>query len=126
MDLPKMNFSNTHEKNTFFIHIFLVFLFYIIGDITTTHYAITNGHGTEYNLLAAILLNLPHGFVWLFIVKLLFLIFLSFVSYYLLLKNYKKTYIILMYYVILLGITTIVSNTYVILTGETIIQHYLL
>ena len=118
-----MNFNTTHEKNTFFTHLFLVFLFYVIGDIFTTHYAITNGLGTEYNLLAGTLLNMSHGFVWLFIIKVLFLIFLSFVSYYLLLKNYKKTYTILMYYVILLGIATIVSNTCVILTGETILQY---
>ena len=118
-----MNFKNIHEENTFFIHLLAVFLFYILGDIITTHYAITNGLGTEYNLLASTLLNMTHGFVWLFIVKILFLIFLSFVSYYLLLKNYKKTYTILMYYVILLGIATIISNTCVILTGETIIQY---
>ena len=118
-----MNFNTTHEKNTFFIHLLAVFLFYILGDIFTTHYVITNNFGIEYNLLAASLLSTPHGFVWLFIVKVLFLIFLAFVSYYLLLKNYKKTYYCLMYYVILLGIATIVSNTCVILTGETIIQY---
>ena len=118
-----MNFKNIHEENTFFIHLLVVFFFYVIGDIITTHYAITNGFGTEYNLLASILLNMTHGFVWLFIVKVIFLIFLSFVCYYLLLKNYKKTYYCLMYYVILLGIATIISNTCVILTGETIIQY---
>ena len=123
MDRTKMNFDTPHEKNTFFLHIFLVFLFYVIGDIFTTHYAITNGLGTEYNSMLASFLNTTHGFVWLFIIKVLFLIFLSFVCYYLLLKNYKKTYTILMYYVILLGIATIVSNTCVILTGETIIQY---
>ena len=123
MDRTKMNFDTPHEKNTFFIHIFLVFLFYVIGDIFTTHYAITNGLGTEYNSMLASFLNTTYGFVYLTIIKLLYLLILSLVCYQLLLKNYKKTYYCLIYYVILLGIIITVSNTCVILTGETIIQY---
>ena len=94
--------------------IFFMFLFYVVGDTISTHYAIQSG-GYEYSIVPAMILNFEYGIYLLFIVKSLFILW----TWYCrgkLITNYNLAWNIIKITVIGYGIITTVSNTCLIFT----------
>lgn len=103
--------------------LFPIFLFYVVGDMVTTYLCLKYELGQEYNIFVAPILNNDLGFIWLSIIKIVYIILLGGAGYYLINNNYLKTWKILKYYVLLLGISVTVSNSLVIFTGSNLFQH---
>ena len=100
-------------KNGFFD----ITLFYVIGDLTTTYYALPFGY--EANpLLAPMLYNI--GFQTLIAAKILFLLFLV-IFYEVGFKHYAYAWFFTRDYVITIGIFLTFSNTFVIVFGYDLI-----
>ena len=101
--------------------IFFMFLFYVVGDTISTHYAIQSG-GYESSTIPALIINFEYGIYLLFIVKSLFILW----TWYCrgkLITNYNFAWNIIKITVIGYGITTTVSNTCSIFTGQNMFQH---
>ena len=101
--------------------IFFMFLFYVVGDTISTHYAIQSG-GYESSTIPAIILNLEYGIYLLFIVKSLFILWTWYCRAKLII-NYNFAWNIIKITVIGYGITTTVCNTCLIFTGHDMFQH---
>lgn len=98
-----------------------MFLFYVVGDTTTTFYAIQSG-GYESSTMPSMILNFEYGIYLLIIVKSLFILW----TWYCRAKlstDYNSAWNIIKITVIGYGITTTVSNTCLILTGLNMFQH---
>lgn len=95
--------------------IVLMFLFYVVGDTISTHYAIQSG-GYESSTIPAVILSLEYGIYFLFIVKSLFILWVWYCRTKLI-TNYKFAWDIIKITVIGYGIITTISNTFLILTG---------
>lgn len=97
----------------FFHDIRYIFLFYVIGDIATTVFALENGLGYEANSIIAGFL-VDYGYASLVLIKLLFL-FTCFLDYvYLKERDYLSTWNATRYCVSLLGILVVANNLLVI------------
>lgn len=100
--------------------IFFMFLFYVVGDTTTTYYAIQSG-GYESSTVPAWILNFENGIYLLFIVKLLFILWAWYCRTKLI-TNYNFAWNIIKITVIGYGIITTISNTCLIFTGQNVFQ----
>ena len=101
------------------IDILLMFLFYVVGDTISTHYAIQSG-GSESSTIPAVILSFEYGIYLLFIVKSLFILWVWYCRTKLI-TNYKFAWNIIKITVIGYGIITTVSNTYLIVTGDNLL-----
>ncbi|MCQ6963513.1 DUF5658 family protein [Methanolobus chelungpuianus] len=97
----------------FFYETRYIFLFYVIGDIATTVFALESELGYEANsIISGFLAN--YGYASLVLIKLLFL-FICFLDYVYLKKcNYLSTWNATRHCVSLLGILLVVNNILVI------------
>lgn len=102
--------------------IFFMFLFYVIGDTTTTYYGIKCG-GYESNSFPAMILNMDYGIYLLFIVKSLFILWVWYNGFKLIKGKYHFAWNIIKNTVVGIGIIATISNTYLIFTGQNIFQH---
>ena len=98
-----------------------MFLFYVVGDTISTHYAIQSG-GYESSIVPALILYFENGIYLLFIVKSLFILWTWYCRAKLI-ANYNFAWNIIKITVIGYGITTTVSNTCLIFTGENVFQY---
>lgn len=98
-----------------------MFLFYVVGDTISTHYAIQSG-GYESSTIPALIINFEYGIYLLFIVKSLFILWTWYCRAKLI-TNYNFAWNIIRITVMGYGITTTVSNTCLILTGLNLFQY---
>lgn len=97
----------------FFYDIRYVFLFYVIGDISTTVFALENELGYEANSIISFFLA-NYGYASLVLIKLLFL-FVCFMDYiYLKKRDHLSTWNVTRHSVSLLGIMVVANNLLVI------------
>lgn len=101
--------------------LFLIFLFYIIGDIISTHYALHTGY--EGNTYVNLLLNSNFGITALITAKILFFMLVIYTKYYILKYNYPRIWKTLAIFLILFGIILTVNNICVIYFGLSPFQH---
>ncbi|WP_198008140.1 DUF5658 family protein [Methanohalobium evestigatum] len=94
-----------------------IIAFYIIGDILTTWFAITNGYGFEGNSLPSTIIS-EYGFVGLTILKLMVLLFLYIC--YVMDKKSKSGWKFGKHTINIMGIVLVASNLAVIIFGQSI------
>ncbi|WP_406657242.1 DUF5658 family protein [Methanolobus sp. ZRKC2] len=90
-----------------------ILIFYVIGDILTTIFAIETGRGYEANFIISRLLE-EHGYYIIVLLK-IFFIFICFADY-LFLKNqgYLSTWNITRHSISIMGILVVINNLLVI------------
>jgi len=90
-----------------------IFLFYVIGDISTTVFALENELGYEANFIISGFLD-NYGYYSLIVIKILFLA-LCFLDYlYLKMQDYPSTWDITRHSISALGILVVINNLLVI------------
>lgn len=99
----------------------LIFIFYVIGDVVSTYYALPNGY--ETSIVVITILNTKYSFLLLITFKILFLVYLRYVGEYLINNNYENVWKILANSIVLFGIILTINNTCVIYTGLNLFQH---
>ena len=104
--------KNTNLKD-FFYDIRYIIVFYVMGDILTTIFALETGTGYEGNFIIAVLLE-NYGFYSVIVLKMLFLSFCF--ADYLYLKNngYFSTWNFTRHSIALMGLVVVINNLLVI------------
>lgn len=106
-----------HKFFKFLVEVRYIIAFYIIGDVLTTWFAITNGYGFEGNSLPSTIIS-EYGFVGLTMLKLLVLLFLYIC--YIMDKKSKTGWKFGKHTVNIMGIVLVASNLAVIIFGQSI------
>ena len=102
--------------------IFFMFLFYVVGDTISTHYAIQSG-GYESSTIPALIINFEYGIYLLFIVKSLFILWVWYYGSKIVNGKYHFAWNIIKITVVGIGVIATVSNTCLIFTGQNMFQH---
>jgi len=101
------------DFSEFFHDLRYVLIFYVLGDLLTTVFAIENGMGYEANFLIAVLLDY-FGYYSIVILKLIFISFCFLDYLYLKRRGYRSMWDITRHMISLLGILVVINNLLVI------------
>lgn len=99
--------------NEFLHDLRYVLIFYVLGDLLTTIFAIENGMGYEANFLIAVLLDY-FGYYSIVMLKLIFISFCFLDYLYLKRRGHRSMWDITRHMITLLGILVVINNLLVI------------
>jgi len=105
----------------FFRDMINIFVFYVLGDTITTHFALPYGY--EVNSIPAMLLSTELGIYSILILKMMFFVWVWHMGKHFIKNKNLFAWNISKNFIILTGITLSVSNTFVIFTGLNLFQH---